>query len=65
MRGSTAVVTISGQTDPSAADFGISGENLRYSYDFDNDGAFENGFIDLVNTPSVPCRPGSWRTTGW
>jgi 6-phosphogluconolactonase (cycloisomerase 2 family) len=51
--GSTAVVTISGQTDPSAADFGDSGELLRYSYDFDNDGAFEIGFIDLVNTPSV------------
>ena len=49
--GSTATVTFSGQSDPSADDLA----NLTYSYDFDNDGIFE-----VIGSPSdsetVPAR---------
>ena len=49
--GSTATVTFSGQSDPSADDLA----NLTYSYDFDNDGMFE-----VIGSPSnsetVPAR---------
>ena len=68
--GSTATVTFSGQSDPSADD----AATLTYSYDFDDDGTFE---VDDSSSPSAtvparssttgprpaPCGPSSPTTT--
>ena len=58
--GSTATVTFSGQSDPSADDLA----NLTYSYDFDNDGMFE-----VIGSPSdsedgAGEVPGQWPGDG-
>jgi subtilisin-like proprotein convertase family protein len=54
--GSTATVTFSGQSDPSADD----AATLTYSYDFDDDGTFE---VDSSTSPSATV-PASFLADG-
>jgi subtilisin-like proprotein convertase family protein len=54
--GSTATVTFSGQSDPSADD----AATLTYSYDFDDDGVFE---VDSSTSPSATV-PASFLADG-
>ena len=51
--GAATAVSVTAVSDPSAADRNPANGGFRYSYDFDNNGVFEPGFVGIADAQAV------------